>query len=106
MGSYPTKSELRKLKDWNFSKRDNMFAFLKYLKDCWHYADCGYYELKGKNVLRLRLSTAGWSGNEDRMDALIKNFIFWGVFWQKSERGGHYFFKIDLKTFYPKKTRE
>ena len=64
------------------------------------YGDCGYFELKGKNVLRLRLSSAGWSGNEDRIEALTQN-MFWTCFWEKSMRGGHHYFKINLKKFFP-----
>jgi hypothetical protein len=95
---YPTKQELNRLEKWDFSTSKRLFALLDYLKSNWHYGGMGYYNLMGKNVLRLRLSTAGWSGNEDRIDALAKN-LFWTVFWEKSVRGGHHFFKINLKTF-------
>lgn len=103
MKDYPTNAELKKIRNWKIDTPGKLMALLDFLKERWQYGNCGYYELKGKKILQLRLSTAGWSENEDMIDALQKNdWFFWGLFWQKSKRGGHYFFKIDLKTFYPK----
>lgn len=96
---YPTSAELKKIRNWDIDTPEKLFALLDYFETRWQYGD---YELKGKNVLQLCLSTYGWSGNEDLIDALKKN-LFWTCFWQKSLRGGHYFFKINLKTFYPKR---
>lgn len=103
MSDYPTDSELEKIEKWDFSTPEKLLSLLDYLKECWQYGDVGYYELRGKNVLLLRLSTAGWSGNESLIESLERNVnLFWACFWEKSKRGGHYYFKINLKTFYPK----
>jgi len=40
----------------------------------------------------LELSTGGWSHNEDIIEDLQKYNFFWFIYWQKSERGGHYCF--------------
>jgi hypothetical protein len=101
MSDYPTNSQLRKIEKWDFSTTIKLFALLNFLDALWRYGDVGYYELKGKTVLRLRLSTAGWSGNESIIQSLKVN-MFWGCFWERSKRGGHYWFEINLKTFFPK----
>lgn len=101
MTAYPTDKELKTLGTWDFSTKDNLYGLLSFLENNWHYSGSGAFDLKGKNVLRLRLSTFGWSGNEDRITALQRN-IFWTCFWQKSVRGGHHYFKVDLKRFYSK----
>lgn len=102
MINYPTKNELRKIRNWDILTPEKLMALLDYLKDRWH---CGLYELKGKNVLQLRLSTHGCSVNESLIGALRGN-LFWFCFWQKSLRGGHHFFKINLKEFYPKQEED
>jgi hypothetical protein len=66
---------------------------LSILESGWKYKDC--FILKGKRKLKLECHTQGWSGNEDIMEALIKNKWFWMAFWKKSERGGHYYFEIN-----------
>ena len=38
--------------------------------------------------------TGGWSGNEDVIMALKENYVFWGMYWQSSERGGMHTFKL------------
>jgi len=58
-------------------------------------ADWGFI-LSGEEEFTLSLSTGGWSGNEDIIRALKKNFIFWSMYWQMNRRGGHYQFKITL----------
>lgn len=47
--------------------------------------------LKEKEVY---IATGGWSGNEEIISALHDNLLFWGICWQKSERGGAYWFTI------------
>jgi len=63
--------------------------FMKYIRDHWKYADDGYWEEDG---LKYTLHTAGWSGNEDIINAMRKNYIFWVLYWEQSNRGGHYIF--------------
>lgn len=40
-----------------------------------------------------RVSTGGWSENEEVIDALKCNIFFWTMYWYLSKRGGHYEFK-------------
>jgi hypothetical protein len=63
------------------------------IKCIWKYADCGYFKYD-KTTRELELHTAGWSGNEEIISALEQNKFFYPLYWQKSERGGHYYFYI------------
>lgn len=38
--------------------------------------------------------TCGWSGNESIIVAMKDNFLFWGMTWHLSERGGRHVFKV------------
>jgi len=93
---YPTKYELNKITTWDFLKKP-ITEFLEYIRQRWNWADIGYFDLSGKRILKLQLHTGGWSGNESIISAMRDNWIFWMMCWQKSERGGHYWFRIDLR---------
>ena len=96
MSVYPDKLRLRFLEDhskWEDLKGSGLIAFLNIIKETWN-SDYGVFSLKGKNVLRLELHTGGWSGNEDIIQSLKENLTFWGMYWQRSDRGGHYYFKM------------
>jgi hypothetical protein len=92
---YPTDEELNQIKSWDILK--DLTGFLEYLESIWWMADWGF-ELSGKKVLRLKLHTGGWSGNEDIINALAEGALhgnlFWIMYWEKVLRGGHYYFKI------------
>jgi len=94
---YPEECELAKISGWQVQQSD-MQDFLDYLKSKWHYPDWGF-KLTGKKVLKLELHTGGWSGNEEIMDALHKNWMFWMFYWVSSHRGGYYHFRIKLKNW-------
>jgi len=96
---YPTDDELDIIRNWDFNKK-SIQSFLEYIHQLWHWADGpGWhgYDLTGKKVLKLGLSTGGWSGNESIIEALQDNFIFWTSYWENSHRGGHYYFRIPMK---------
>jgi len=86
---YPTLEELDTIEEWDFKDFDGL---ANYIGDLWHHKDWGY-SYEGKSTKRLQLHTGGWSGNESIIDALQKNGMFWGLTWQKSVRGGHFWFK-------------
>jgi len=96
--NYPTNRELNIIRNWDFDKK-SILLFLGYIKEMWNYTDFGSYILTGRKVLKLQLHTGGWSGNEDTLKAMQDNVIFWVMCWEKSLRGGHYYFRIDLKAF-------
>jgi hypothetical protein len=61
---------------------------IEYLQEIWHWDD---YVVWKDNILELH--TGGWSGNEEIVQVLEETF-FWYFYWQKSERGGHYYFEV------------
>lgn len=85
---YPTEEELRIISEWSYY---DFKGLMDYVKERWEYADDGYWKQDGN---RYYLSTAGWSGNEDIIQALKKNFMFWNMCWYSSKRGGHYEFEL------------
>lgn len=95
MDEYPTEGNLEIIKKFNLLKNDVM-ELLDYIEAIWWQPDWGFVK-KGKRVIKLQLHTGGWSGNEDIINALQQNFVFWSMYWVKHIRGGHYFFKITLR---------
>lgn len=84
---------MEEIVSWDISKTN---LLVEKLFDIWAYKNYISKECKNDTTLILRLSTAGWSGNEEIIKALKRNRIFWSMFWAKSERGGHYTFEIDF----------
>ena len=94
---YPTEKELKRLKKWNLLKEVVMGIdedLLDYIESLWWAGEWGFKLKKGRKIWKLELHTGGWSGNEDIIYALKGNYLFWGMYWQKSTRGGHYYFEI------------
>ncbi len=67
---------------------EGALKLIEHLKNIWHWHD--FIEWDGKN---LALHTGGWSENEEIIMAL-QNTTFWAICWEKSERGGHYYFSV------------
>ena len=84
---YPTKEEIEKIqllaKDHRKAKE-----LIEFLQKIWKYPE--YIKWDGS---KLELNTGGWSGHEDIIYEL-NNSMFWFLYWQKSERGGHYCFEV------------
>lgn len=96
---YPTDEELQKIKEWPIA--DDYADFFAFVRSCWHYADCGYWEeedtiddLFDRPVHRYSISTGGWSGNESVIQAMEENVMVWIMTWVQSRRGGHFIFEI------------
>ena len=94
VNGYPTDKELKTIETW-FPDEKPIIELLEYLEELWWCSEWGY-KLTGKRILKLELHTGGWSGNESIIEALEKNFTFWSMYWQKTIRGGHYYFRIPL----------
>ena len=85
---YPTKDELKTVKNWVIERSTDFQELFDYVESIWHWRDYAT-----RDYLKAELHTGGWSGNEEIVDTL-KETWFWGICWVKSTRGGHYYFEL------------
>ena len=90
-GQYPSDEILEYIEQFDCANED-VEQLLALIKEIWWRPDYGFI----RNGEDLQLHTGGWSGNESIIEALQANELFFLAYWQKSERGGHYYFKIKL----------
>lgn len=81
MTDYPEETELQKIREWPYQDFDGL---MDYISKLWHWP-----EYIWKEGAEWHLSTGGWSGNEEILDAMIDNTVFWALYWQSTRRGGH-----------------
>ncbi len=93
--NYSDETSLEKIKTWDVLK-DGVEGLLDLVEENTNWVDRQIHR-SGKYVIRFEYHTGGWSGNEDVIAALRQNFLFWSLAWEKSTRGGHYYFKINKK---------
>lgn len=86
MKSYPDDETLRTIREWPW---DDFGGLMKFIRKHWTYADWGWREYEPGVY---EISTGGWSGNEDIIQAMMQNAAVWVVHWYLSRRGGHYVF--------------
>jgi len=89
---YPDEKSLKKIAKWDIFTQ-GVDGLLDLIEENTNWADRQIHRT-GKRVIRYEYHTGGWSGNEEVIDALQQNF-FWFLFWEKSLRGGHYYFRIE-----------
>lgn len=96
---YPEQNELDLIEKWDYN---DFLGLIDYIQERWAYADCGYFArewakdgITNSHTLILKLSTAGWSGNEDIINTLLKNKMFCMIWYYSWRRGGHYQFRIN-----------
>lgn len=102
---YPSEIELQRIATWfdNLMPHTDwwseMLALADYVKARWQYADMGYWqEIDDRDGARfLRISTGGWSGNEDLVGHLMDT-PFGMISFESESRGGHYLFKVRKTT--------
>ena len=89
---YPTREELQAILDFEGTPAE----FVEYINSIWwaegFTVSNGRDDLRG-SVKRCRLSTWGWSGNEDIMTVLDQTW-FRMLWWKQSNRGGHYIYEV------------
>lgn len=95
---YPTEQQLVKIQNW---QPQDYIGLINYIENIWEYKDEAF-KYDGTN---LELHTLGWSGNEEIISALKKN-TFWFFNWQKSERGGHHYFRTQKPLSADKETAD
>lgn len=83
---YPTEETLEFIKNYQGAPG----SLVDYILEAWHFPE---YSKWAPPLLELH--TGGWSGNEEVIQALMESkSFFWTLYWQKSERGGHYYFEV------------
>lgn len=89
MGKFrePSESDFEIIRSWD--ARD-IQGLMEYVQNIWRYADCGYFRKYSTGIYRL--STGGWSDNEEIIRNLQANQMWWIMNWRSSLRGGHYTF--------------
>ena len=101
---YPTKREIKQLKTYCGHLRTenaklDIGSLVELLKEIWYMPDWGIH----RSGRRFELHTGGWSGNEEIIGVLEES-LFWLMCWERSERGGHYYFELpdysDTRTLY------
>ena len=89
MDGYPTVAELQVIEQWDPSDMDGLLSYIK--ENAWIYPDYISKKQDGWHV-----HTGGWSGHEEVIEAMEKNYVWWAFYWYSSKRGGHYIFKDRL----------
>ena len=90
--NYPDEASLKAIREWDILK-NGVNGLVDLIEENTNWPDWSF-SIAGKRVLRFEYHTGGWSGNEDVIDALRENLLFWSMFWRKSTVGGHYYFRI------------
>lgn len=91
LDGYPESDDLDRISHWN---ENDPHGLIKFITRLWWPGDGYGVQLRGRV---LSLHTYGWSGNESIISALQDN-LFWVFYWEKSFRGGHYWFRLNTTT--------
>ena len=89
---YPTEEALIEIENWSYNDPQGWFDFIQSI---WYLRSWGWTQERIQvHSLEYRISTAGWSGNENIIRAMQENPILWSDTWVQSRRGGHYIFEV------------
>lgn len=78
---YPEEDELEAIRTW---PAEDFVGLMAYVRERWTFPH--YFHVEGGVY---RLSTCGWSGNEELLGALHENTVVGLMHWYASRRGGH-----------------
>ena len=94
MSEYPTDEELGLISNWTVKDIPGWFAYVQSLWALtnWKIEDA-VDDITNRTVTRYTITTGGWSGNEELIGAMQRNWLLWNVTWVQSRRGGHYIFE-------------
>ena len=76
------------IKKWNQSQ--GWGAFIEFIKECY---DLSYGKINTTND-EITFITGGWSCNERVVQAIKENYLFMGLFWKSSYKGGKMVFQL------------
>jgi hypothetical protein len=83
----PSSNLLDEISEWPCVTRDGYIRFMEVLRGIWIHP--GSVERRGEVYC---FKTAGCWGLNEIIYALQKNEYFWNCYWERSERGGIYWF--------------
>ena len=86
MTQYPSEEVLSRIETW---PADNIDGWFDYIRQNWWMGE----ELIDDHGIEIDMSTGGWSGNEDIIEAMQENALMWNLCWVQSRRGGHFIFQ-------------
>jgi hypothetical protein len=89
---YPTRAALHKIATWPYNGGKVIRGVLNFIKSIWYHSDIAWDETEAG---RVKISTVGWSGNEDLIGAMRKNRAFWSFAFENEHVGGHFTFRLD-----------
>ena len=87
---YPTDAALE-----NIKTSDDFVGLLDFVSELFEEYGMARWDNKGEKRI-YKLATGGWSGNEEIIEAMRSNPIFWLECWYQTRRGGYYEFEVKL----------
>lgn len=90
---YPSEDALKSLR-CNSTDLKHVDSWLEFAKSLWMYPEAFREHTLKDGTRIISISTLGWSGNEDVIDAM-QSHVFWTLFWHSSIRGGHFQLRIN-----------
>lgn len=88
---YPSEEGIVTIETWEPTEGFDYMPLLRAIQRVWRWPS--YFRLTAR---RAYVSTGGWSGHEDMLNALERNHMFWTLHYLQHRRGGHFIF--DLRT--------
>ena len=88
---YPDDADLEFIDNYSLLDQGTL-PLINHILKIWHWPEYATFDADGV----LTLVTGGWSGNESIVSALEPT-EFWLFYWQSSERGGRFVFKIPVR---------
>lgn len=93
---YPDEKELLLVREW---PADDFISLMSFVESMWAYRGYRREIIKEykSTIIEWTLTTAGWSGNESIISALLANRLFRMMWYYSWQRGGKYVFRINPK---------
>lgn len=97
---YPTEEWINFIKKFDGNTMPIM-DFVELWKANWWQLNYGFHmKRKYKGIIKLYVSTGGWSGNEETINAIVSNFwLNISLGYYQWNRGGHYIFHIPIDKY-------
>lgn len=98
MYRYPSEIELSHIECWALH---GAIEFFDFIKSIWAFPEY-IEEYEDDRFKYMVFGTGGWSGNEDIIRSIEKNFAMWGLHWYCSYANGTHCFRLEKNAAYLK----